>query len=95
MERKINKNGGLPVGREELGQCWLWLGAPHKGYGVIKYNKRDPAAHRVMWELERGPIPDDKELHHICEVTLCVNPAHLELLTRGEHIALHKAQRAD
>lgn len=32
-------------------------------------------------------IPDGMEIDHICRVRNCCNPAHLQLLTRDEHLA--------
>lgn len=58
--------------------CWIWTGAkiPTRGleYGV--FNKQ--RVHRFSYELYRGPIPQGKELDHLCRITLCVNPQHLE-----------------
>ena len=36
------------------------------------------AAHRVAWELIRGPIPEGLVLDHLCRTSACVNPDHLE-----------------
>jgi hypothetical protein len=53
------------------------------GYGAKDHRKR--YAHRVAWERERGPIPDEMTIHHVCENRRCVNVDHMELLTRREH----------
>lgn len=69
---------------------WLWTGAsgPY-GYGRIQMNhggqRRSTPAHRVMYELIVEPIPDGFELDHLCFVPACVNPAHLEPVTREEN----------
>jgi hypothetical protein len=67
--------------------CWLWTGnTNNRGYGQLHppgESNRTVLAHRVMYELERGPIPAGLELDHLCRVTCCVNPAHLEPVTRS------------
>lgn len=36
-------------------------------------------AHRVAWELYRGPLSPDEHVLHSCDMTCCVNPDHLFL----------------
>jgi hypothetical protein len=63
--------------------CWLWTGAPcaRGGYGTLNVNggtgHRPRYAHRVSYELANGPIPEGKQIDHICHTPLCVNPEHL------------------
>jgi hypothetical protein len=63
--------------------CHLWVGFLHKGYGHIGVGvNRKIAAHRVAWELYRGPIPDGRCVLHNCPLgdePSCVNPDHLYL----------------
>lgn len=72
--------------------CWLWTGAKNKGHGqftVSRTDVRSPKklmAHRYAYELLVGPIPDGLELDHLCRVRHCVNPAHLEPVTRRENL---------
>jgi hypothetical protein len=70
--------------------CWPWLGKINDGgYGIIwggADNPRELRAHRVMYEIHRGPIPDGLDLDHLCRVRHCVNPAHLEPVTRRENL---------
>lgn len=62
--------------------CWLWTGATDRhGYGHIKVKGRLLRAHRVSYETHVGPIPDDKQIDHLCRVRHCINPAHLEPVT--------------
>lgn len=65
--------------------CWLWTAATNGvGYGRFWNGVRLDYAHRVAYELLREPkgIPAPLELDHLCRVTLCVNPWHLEPVTR-------------
>ncbi|MDQ1426633.1 MAG: hypothetical protein QOK39_109 [Acidimicrobiaceae bacterium] len=41
--------------------------------------------HRWSYEQLVGPIPDGLVLDHLCRVTACVNPAHLEPVTLAEN----------
>jgi hypothetical protein len=43
-------------------------------------------AHRVAWELMRGPIPRGMTIDHLCRMPLCVNPSHLEVVTLKENV---------
>ena len=67
--------------------CWLWTGARQAGgYGrfMVQSNPRILVlAHRYSYELARGPIADDLTLDHLCRNTSCVNPAHLEPVSRA------------
>ena len=42
-------------------------------------------AHRVAYEAEHGPIPDDLVLDHLCRVRNCVRVDHLEPVTQAEN----------
>ena len=43
-------------------------------------------AHRVAYEKAYGPIPEGLVIDHLCRNGLCVNPEHLEAVTRKENI---------
>jgi hypothetical protein len=67
--------------RDEFG-CELWRGRRKAdGYGMIGKE----TAHRVVWERERGPIPEDRFLDHLCRRPACVALHHLEIVTASEN----------
>lgn len=72
--------------------CWLWTGELNSaGYGRIsrgnnRYGLRERLlAHRVSYEMHKGPVPMGMDLDHLCRVRMCVNPSHLEPVTRSEN----------
>jgi hypothetical protein len=71
--------------------CLLWTGAIRDaGYGVIGAGGRGGkslGAHRVAWELHKGPIPDGLHCLHRCDNPRCVNVDHLFLGTNQDNIA--------
>jgi hypothetical protein len=87
---KVDRYGPVPLGRPELGPCWVWTGYIRPdGYGQFGTGKqRQP--HRFAYELVKGLIPSGLELDHLChdrEACVggdscphrrCVNPAHLD-----------------
>lgn len=68
--------------------CWEWIGAKYPaGYGAFtrKVNGkwRVYYAHRAAYEYLVGSIPTGLTLDHLCRNRPCVNPAHLEPVTKG------------
>lgn len=68
--------------------CWEFKGSKRWGYGMMQHPLKHKVvmAHRYFWEKEHGPVPDGLELDHLCRVRRCVNPSHLEPVTRRENI---------
>jgi hypothetical protein len=72
----------------DLGQdeCWI-LGSGKSRYTTFRNDEgRTTLAHRASYEAAHGPVPDGMEVNHKCQVTRCVNPAHLEVLTHVDNI---------
>lgn len=68
--------------------CWLWTGTlDKKGYGGFSIARcKKILAHRFAYEHFREPIPKGLTLDHLCRVHNCVNPDHLEAVTRRENL---------
>lgn len=75
------------VDRGAPDECWPWKASTfHHGYGQFKVHPDNRLAHRVAYELARGPIPDGLTIDHLCRNKLCQNPSHLEVVTIAENI---------
>lgn len=71
---------------------WWWEGTiGGDGYGKLLIGSRATKrstfqAHRVVWTLLRGPIPEGLDLDHLCRQRNCVWPEHLEPVSRKENL---------
>lgn len=94
--------------------CWLWANVAKNGYGQffiwdpVKKRAVKRLAHRVSYELHKGPIPEGKNIDHMCHNNSstcqggptcihrrCVNPDHIEPATCMENIQRGKVYRGD
>ncbi len=102
------RNRGIPtaerfwmkVDKRGINECWPWLAhTTSNGYGRFKLNNRLILAHRMAYEMYKGPIPESLTLDHLCRNRICVNPAHLEPVTlkdnnlRGFSFAAQNAKK--
>lgn len=69
--------------------CWIWTsGKDLDGYGLFQLeSRRTVRAHRLMYQITEGPIPDGNVIMHSCDNPPCVNPGHLAAVHELVNIA--------
>lgn len=68
--------------------CWIWTGTlSPMGYGILSVRGVSRSAHRLAWELQRGPIPDGLVACHKCDMPCCINVDHLFIGTNADNTA--------
>lgn len=66
--------------------CWEFSGPiASNGYGRVSWRGQRLYAHRVSYATFVGPLVDTLTIDHLCRNTVCVNPAHLEQVTKPEN----------
>jgi hypothetical protein len=78
--------GPSPTCRPDLGPCWLWTGNGERYGGFVVGQGRTHRAHVVCYEAMIGVVPEGLQLDHLCRVTRCVRPGHLEPVTGRENV---------
>lgn len=92
---KVDKSGPISDYAPHLGECWIWTGSKtttpggsqYGGFRCLELGGSTTSAHRVsyFYEIGVGSTMED-HLDHLCRVTLCVRPSHLELVPMAENV---------
>lgn len=71
-------------------ECWIWLkSCDTEGYGRFQMEKKRYGAHRFVWLITHGNLPDELDVLHNCPTgdnKKCVNPRHLWLGTQDDNM---------
>jgi len=89
MRKDLHERFMSKVEYDPNGGCWLWSASNDGGAGYGKLSKNptgERQAHRTAYAMFCEPIPDGLEIDHKCKVPACVNPNHLEVVTRQENM---------
>lgn len=71
---------------EVTGFCWLWEGYKTKdGYGLGSWGEGTQTAHKWAYEHLLDKVPAGMQIDHLCNIRNCVNPCHLEIVTKREN----------
>lgn len=71
---------------EKTDSCWLWMAGRSGNYGCLSWLGKRAWAHRVAYQIVKGPIPKGLTIDHLCRNTKCVNPNHLEAVTTEKNV---------
>lgn len=68
-------------------KCMIWTGSKTiGGYGVVGFRGKRHVAHKAFWLFLNKTIPDGYDLDHLCRNRACINPEHLEPVTRSTNL---------
>ena len=71
-----------------INQCWDWIASKNiKGYGQFCLDNKRMGAHRALWSILHGAIPEGKHILHRCDNPSCCNPTHLFMGTNADNVA--------
>lgn len=68
------------------GDCLIWTGTWGTSCGVICVKGRMESVHRVAYRVWVGPIPPKHDVIRTCGDGDCIEPSHLQAVTRSERM---------
>lgn len=72
---------------EKTSTCWNWTASDRgEGYGCFWFNGKNHQSHRLSYENSKGKITSELEIDHLCRNRKCVNPEHLDAVTKRDNI---------
>lgn len=81
---------------------WLYGGAQDRdGYGAVRVGSRRDgtravdSAHEIVYRHFHGPIRPGMQIDHTCGVRNCVNPKHLQAVSKATNLDRRRYGRRD
>lgn len=76
-------------------QCWYWTGSCDSGgYAKFKLRGKTVEVHRYSYERLVADIPEGLTIDHLsCTSRRCINPEHMQVISRGENSTRANATR--
>lgn len=98
MDRVLANSVLAPCPNPRLNEpCWEWIGARRANRRGVFYGKLNVriqgkhlsvAAHRFAWWAAKGRRPRrNGVVAHLCDNSLCVNPAHLVCTSQSKNMS--------
>lgn len=90
---------------QDTSACCYWPGHTEAGYTEVTVGTKRMAAHRLIFEVLRGPIPTGMVIDHTCHIPgecrggplcphrPCINPDHLEVVPPAVNTGIARAAR--
>ncbi len=75
--------------------CWIWDNCDKNGYGhssLRHEGKFYTHAHAAVYVYSGGEIPQGMQCHHKCRNRSCVNPSHIEVVTRAKNLEYRSSE---
>lgn len=67
--------------------CWIWQRCLlQSGYGQVRTGGKRERAHRRMYTVFHGEVPEGMHVLHRCNTPACVNPEHLYVGTHQDNM---------
>lgn len=80
-ERLMEKMTPAPNG------CWEWTGGMRAdGYGLVWFEGKAQRAHRIAYQVLKGPLDTKDVLCHKCDNRKCINPDHIFIGSRADNV---------